>query len=132
MSTTTASTGAAKKSNEKQQQEIIAHFQKLRDEQRIIASKAAELQIEQKSHEFVYFKNIKYYPELRSNFFLWILRLVIETLKEVEKDRKCFRMIGGVLVERTVNEVLPALETNKDQVWPFYKSCFRVLKIISI
>lgn len=44
------------------------------------------------------------------------IRLVIETLKEVEKDRKCFRMIGGVLVERTVNEVLPALEQNKDQV----------------
>ena len=41
---------------------------------------------------------------------------MIETLKEVEKDRKCFRMIGGVLVERTVNEVLPALEQNKDQV----------------
>ena len=43
-------------------------------------------------------------------------RLVIETLKEVEKDRKCFRMIGGVLVERTVNEVLPALEQNRDHV----------------
>jgi prefoldin subunit 2 len=43
-------------------------------------------------------------------------RLVIDTLKEVEKERKCFRMIGGVLVERTVAEVLPALEQNKDQV----------------
>lgn len=43
-------------------------------------------------------------------------RLVIETLKEVEKDRKCFRLIGGVLVERTVNEVLPALEQNKEQM----------------
>jgi len=43
-------------------------------------------------------------------------RLVIETLKEVEKERKCFRMIGGVLVERTVGEVLPALEANKEQV----------------
>ena len=42
--------------------------------------------------------------------------MVIETLKEVEKDRKCFRMIGGVLVERTVNEVLPALEQNREQV----------------
>ena len=34
----------------------------------------------------------------------------------MEKDRKCFRMIGGVLVERTVNEVLPALEQNREQV----------------
>ena len=50
------------------------------------------------------------------HLLLVIIRLVIETLKEVEKDRKCFRMIGGVLVERTVNEVLPALEQNKDQV----------------
>ena len=83
-------TSAQKKPSE---QEIVAHFQKLRDEQRIIASKAAELQVEQKSHE-----------------------LVLETLKDVDKARKCYRMIGGVLVERTVNEVMPALEQNKDQV----------------
>ena len=30
------------------------------------------------------------------------------------QDRKCFRMINGVLVERTVKEVLPALQTNAD------------------
>ena len=47
---------------------------------------------------------------------------MIETLKEVEKDRKCFRMIGGVLVERTVAEVLPALEQNRDQVFLFESS----------
>ena len=29
-------------------------------------------------------------------------------------DRKCFRMINGVLVERTVSDVLPALQTNTD------------------
>ena len=29
-------------------------------------------------------------------------------------DRKCFRMINGVLVERTVSDVLPALQTNAD------------------
>lgn len=43
-------------------------------------------------------------------------RLVIDTLKETEKDRKCFRMIGGVLVEKTVGEVLPILETSLEQV----------------
>ncbi|KAG2222084.1 hypothetical protein INT45_007970 [Circinella minor] len=39
-------------------------------------------------------------------------KLVIDSIKPLEADRKCFRMVGGVLVERTVKEVLPALETN--------------------
>ena len=43
-------------------------------------------------------------------------RLVIETLEPMEGDRKCFRMIGGVLVERTVNDVLPALKTNQSGI----------------
>jgi len=44
-------------------------------------------------------------------------RLVIEALDEVkDKDRKCFRMIGGVLVERTVEQVLPSLQKNQDMV----------------
>ncbi len=41
----------SKKSKEKEQQEIVANFQRLREEQRMIATKAAELQVEQKSHE---------------------------------------------------------------------------------
>ncbi len=41
---------------------------------------------------------------------------MIETLQGVSPDRRCFRMIGGVLVERTVREVLPALEANRDKV----------------
>jgi prefoldin subunit 2 len=39
-------------------------------------------------------------------------KLVLETLQPLPGSRKCFRMIGGVLVERTVAEVIPALETN--------------------
>ncbi|XP_043833205.1 prefoldin subunit 2 [Dromiciops gliroides] len=42
--------------------------------------------------------------------------LVIDTLREVDPTRKCYRMVGGVLVERTVKEVLPALEGNKEQI----------------
>ena len=30
--------------------------------------------------------------------------------------RKCFRMVGGVLVERTVKDVLPALVSNRDKM----------------
>ncbi|RMZ07156.1 hypothetical protein D0860_05245 [Hortaea werneckii] len=42
------------------------------------------------------------------------VRLVLETLTPLPGDRKCFRMINGVLVERTVSEVLPALQTNAE------------------
>ena len=41
-------------------------------------------------------------------------RLVLETLSPLPADRKCFRMINGVLVERTVKDVKPALETNSE------------------
>lgn len=41
-------------------------------------------------------------------------RLVLETLKPFPQDRKCFRMINGVLVERTVKDVMPALATNSE------------------
>ncbi|KAL8934937.1 MAG: hypothetical protein Q9211_004970 [Gyalolechia sp. 1 TL-2023] len=41
-------------------------------------------------------------------------KLVLETLKPLPEDRKCFRLINGVLVERTVKDVLPALQTNSD------------------
>jgi len=39
-------------------------------------------------------------------------RLVLETLTPLPSDRKCFRMINGVLVERTVGDVLPTLQSN--------------------
>lgn len=41
-------------------------------------------------------------------------RLVLETLEPLPGDRKCFRMINGVLVERTVKDVIPALRTNAE------------------
>jgi len=39
-------------------------------------------------------------------------KLVIESLSKLESERKAFRLIGGVLVERTVGEVLPDVEKN--------------------
>ena len=60
-------------------------------------------------------------------FLCFFPRLVIETLQDVDKDRKCFRMVGGVLVERTVNEVLPALTTNRDQVIYKFISWFKII-----
>lgn len=46
-------------------------------------------------------------------------KLVIDTLQEtlaVDESRKCFRMIDNVLVERTVKDVLPALESDHKRV----------------
>lgn len=40
--------------------------------------------------------------------------MVLETLDPLPEDRKCFRMINGVLVERTVKDVIPALKTNSE------------------
>ncbi|XP_077355697.1 prefoldin subunit 2 [Festucalex cinctus] len=74
-------------------EQVVAMFQRMRQEQRSLASKAAELEMESNEHS-----------------------LVIDTLKDVDPSRKCFRLIGGVLVERTVKEVLPALQTNKEQI----------------
>ena len=68
--------------NKKNQEEIIQGFNTLRNEQRSIASKQNELQQDLNEH-----------------------KIVIETLEGVDPDRKCFRMVGGVLVERTVKEV---------------------------
>ncbi|XP_074479408.1 prefoldin subunit 2 [Sebastes fasciatus] len=74
-------------------EQVVATFQRMRQSQRSMASKSAELEMEINEHS-----------------------LVIDTLREVDPSRKCFRLVGGVLVERTVKEVLPALETNKDQI----------------
>ncbi|KAK5787824.1 hypothetical protein VI817_010321 [Penicillium citrinum] len=41
-------------------------------------------------------------------------KLVIDTLDPLPEDRKCFRMVNGVLVERTIKDVLPTLKTNSD------------------
>lgn len=43
-------------------------------------------------------------------------QLVIDVLQPLPAERKCFRMIGNVVVERTVEEVLPAVVKNRDQV----------------
>jgi prefoldin subunit 2 len=48
--------------------------------------------------------------------FFGLFRTVIDTLKTVDDDRKCFRQIGGVLCEQNVKTVLPQLVQNKDQL----------------
>ena len=62
-----------------------------------------------------------------------LLSLVLSTLDEAlaeEPDRKCFRLVGGVLVERTVKDVVPALKTNRDGVIPVILNLYILLTVL--
>ena len=43
-------------------------------------------------------------------------RLVEETLGPLDSDRRAYRLVGEVLVERTVGEVLPSVKSNRENV----------------
>jgi chaperonin cofactor prefoldin len=73
------------------EQAILSHFQSLRSEVDTIWSKITELDLERQEHA-----------------------LVLETLQPLEAGRRCFRLVGGVLVERTVGEVSPAVARNRE------------------
>ncbi|WFC93555.1 Cochaperone prefoldin complex subunit [Malassezia brasiliensis] len=80
----------------RKQQELAVLAQQRRSELQAIAEKIGEIESDADEH-----------------------RLVIKTLSSVqekEPDRTCFRLIGGVLVERTVRDVLPTLETTYEGV----------------
>jgi len=40
--------------------------------------------------------------------------LVIGAMQPLDPTRHCYRIIGGVLVERIIREVLPAVQRNKE------------------
>ncbi|KAL8447661.1 hypothetical protein Emag_004271 [Eimeria magna] len=42
--------------------------------------------------------------------------LVLDAFKGLDPSRRCYRLVGGVLVERSVGEVRPALEQHKAKV----------------
>ncbi|KAJ3735168.1 Prefoldin beta-like protein [Lentinula guzmanii] len=77
-------------------QEIQSKYSQFQSELQAVASKIGELESEADEHSLV-------------------LTTLDEALQE-EPDRKCFRLIGGVLVERTVKDVVPALQTNRDGI----------------
>ncbi|GFT52404.1 prefoldin subunit 2 [Trichonephila clavipes] len=89
--------GKPTKSNEKNkkltQEQIVHIFNKLRQDQKNYVTKLTEVEQELNEH-----------------------CLVVEALKDVDPERVCYRMIGGVLVQRTVKEVLPAVAHNKEQL----------------
>ncbi|KXJ15050.1 prefoldin subunit 2 [Exaiptasia diaphana] len=88
-----ATSGAAKGKGQISQEQIIQQFNQMRQDLTSMLTKIHELEMDQNEHS-----------------------VVIDALKGVDPTRKCFRMIGGVLVERTVGDVLPALENNRVQM----------------
>ncbi|CAL1527676.1 unnamed protein product [Lymnaea stagnalis] len=80
-------------------EQLIAGFNELRQQQRMLASRMSEIEMDMKEHD-----------------------LVIDVLKGVDPSRKCYRMIGGVLVERTVDVVLPGLATNREKMKEYIES----------
>jgi prefoldin subunit 2 len=91
-----ATNTTAKKSalSAEEQQKIVAAFQSLREEQTQLVQKTQDLEMDMKEHD-----------------------LVLSTLSTItDKQRRCYRMIGGVLIEHTVAEVLPALQSNREQI----------------
>ncbi|KAK5166385.1 hypothetical protein LTR04_000593 [Oleoguttula sp. CCFEE 6159] len=73
----------------KKQQELQIQYSNYKDRLQQMAQKIGDVEQETEEH-----------------------KLVLETLEPLPQDRKCFRMINGVLVERTVKDVIPALRTN--------------------
>ena len=71
------------------EQEIVQKFQSLKQEMQQIAQKIGELEQEKEEHS-----------------------MVIETLKPAPSSRTCYKLIGGILVEKTVGEVLPTVVAN--------------------
>ncbi|KAF7494034.1 Prefoldin subunit 2 [Sarcoptes scabiei] len=73
--------------NNKKIQAAVNNLNKLGIEQRNLSQKLNELEGDAAEH-----------------------RLVIDALKEVNGERTCYRLVSGVLLQSTVNEILPELE----------------------
>jgi len=48
--------------------------------------------------------------------------LVLDTIKDLESSRRCWRLVGGVLIERNIGEVTPAIKNNIEMVNNFFSN----------
>lgn len=74
-------------------QEAAIKFRDLQNECANLINKITELEMDRNEH-----------------------RLVEETLAPLDEKRRAFRLVGGILVERTVGEVLPSVITNRNNL----------------
>ncbi|KAL7537336.1 hypothetical protein ACHAXR_007745 [Thalassiosira sp. AJA248-18] len=74
----------------KNEQEVISTYQQMQSEMQGLIQNLTKVEMERNEH-----------------------RLVEETLEPLDPDRRAFRLVGGVMVERTVREVLPTVKEHR-------------------
>mmetsp|Transcript_35149 Transcript_35149/g.71658 ORF Transcript_35149/g.71658 Transcript_35149/m.71658 type:complete len:146 (-) Transcript_35149:238-675(-) len=79
--------------NEISPEEIISRFKAMRNEIKKLTNKVDELEAEFNEHQ-----------------------LVIDSISKLESGRKAFRLVGGVLIQQTVGDVLPAVTSHQSMV----------------
>merc|ERR1712070_326519 len=84
-----AGEGGQEPSKQQVESAIIQQFQKLKEDKNGISTKMAEIKMDKNEHE-----------------------MCVKTMSKFDSSRKCWRLVGGVLVERSVGEVLPAVQEN--------------------
>jgi prefoldin subunit 2 len=87
------STAPAAPAEPQSQEEVVRRYQTMQAEIDKLVEKITELEFDRNEH-----------------------KLVQETLEPLDVGRKAYRLVGGVLVERTVGEVLPSVKSNKENV----------------
>lgn len=103
--------------NNKKIQAAVNNLNKLGIEQRNLSQKLNELEGDAAEHRFEFLNSFSF-----SNIRLILFRfrkksrLVIDALKEVNGERTCYRLVSGVLLQSTVNEILPELEQSLSMV----------------
>ncbi|BFU25116.1 prefoldin subunit 2, putative [Entamoeba histolytica HM-1:IMSS-B] len=80
------------------EQAALQQFQQLKQDQNVLARQLADMDSTLKEH-----------------------KLVLDTLSKVEPSRKCFRLINGVMVERTASEIIPAINKSIEQIQKLMK-----------
>lgn len=73
--------------------QAITKFRQLLQQSQSLVQKISELEMDRNEH-----------------------KLVEDTLEPLDPHRKAYRLVGEMLVERTVAEVLPSVKTNRTHV----------------
>jgi len=93
MASTTAQAQQQRQQQEPPTQAVMNRYRQLGQESQRLAAKISELELDRNEH--------------------W---LVETTLQPLDADRRAYRLVNQILVERTVGEVLPSVKKNRENV----------------